>query len=162
MEERIIKEINALLTQLFSKIKEAGYEWDAAKKELKQLEPNSDWSEEDEKMVKCCEIALEFFENLGKNSQGFPHENYFELNERIYPSEVNRWLKSLKERVQPQTKQELNEDTQQWIDAIIKDYEEWYKVNKDHSATIQIKINILKSLKERYTWKPSDEQMNNK
>ncbi len=34
MEERIIKDINDLLTQLFQKIKEAGYEWDADKKEL--------------------------------------------------------------------------------------------------------------------------------
>ena len=27
MEERIIKDINNLLTQLFQKMKEAGYEW---------------------------------------------------------------------------------------------------------------------------------------
>jgi hypothetical protein len=136
---------------LFQKMKEAGYEWDAEKKELKKIEqnpawseedeigfgdamwaieqartiakdendmgnlwyaerwlkslksrvqpqPKSEWSEEDEKMVKCCEIALEFFEKLGKNTQGFPHENYFELDRKIYPSEVNPWLKSLKER----------------------------------------------------------------
>jgi len=38
MEERIIKEINVLLTQLFSKMKESGYEWDAEKKELKKIE----------------------------------------------------------------------------------------------------------------------------
>lgn len=38
MEERIIKDINNLLTQLFQKMKEAGYEWDAKKKELKKIE----------------------------------------------------------------------------------------------------------------------------
>ena len=38
MEERIIKDINDLLTQLFQKIKEAGYEWDTEKKELKKKE----------------------------------------------------------------------------------------------------------------------------
>lgn len=36
MEERIIKDINDLLTQLFQKIKEADYEWDEENKELKK------------------------------------------------------------------------------------------------------------------------------
>ena len=70
-----------------------------------QSPPKQEWSEEDGKMVECCKIALEFFENLGKNSQGFPHENYFDLDERIYPSEVNHWLKSLEKRAQHRTKQ---------------------------------------------------------
>ena len=38
MEERIIKDINDLLIQLFQKMKEAGFEWDAEKKELKKIE----------------------------------------------------------------------------------------------------------------------------
>ena len=37
MEERIIKDINNLLTQLFQKIKEASYVWDADKLELKRF-----------------------------------------------------------------------------------------------------------------------------
>ena len=37
MEERIIKDINDLLIQLFQKMKEAGYEWDDEKKELKEI-----------------------------------------------------------------------------------------------------------------------------
>lgn len=37
MEERIIKDINNLLAQLFQKMKEAGYEWDADVKELKKI-----------------------------------------------------------------------------------------------------------------------------
>ena len=65
----------------------------------------------------------------------------------------------LKEMLDKKENPAWSEDVQQWIDAIIKDYEEWYDVNKDHRATIQVKINILKSLKDRYTWKPSDEQM---
>lgn len=36
---------------LFQKMKEAGYEWDAEKKELKKIEQNSAWSEEDEKRI---------------------------------------------------------------------------------------------------------------
>lgn len=104
------------------------------------------WSEEDKKMFDSIINVLEVT----------PSASFIPIKrETMIP-----WLKSLKERVKPKQKQELNEDTQQWIDAITKDYEEWYKVNKDHSATIQIKINILKSLKERYTWKPSDKQIN--
>lgn len=38
------KEQRALL---FQKMKEAGYEWDAEKKDLRKIEPNSAWSEED-------------------------------------------------------------------------------------------------------------------
>ena len=35
---------------LFQKMKEAGYEWNAEKKELRKIEQKQDWSEEDEKM----------------------------------------------------------------------------------------------------------------
>lgn len=38
MEERIIKDINDLLTQLFQKMHDAGYELDAEKKQLKKIE----------------------------------------------------------------------------------------------------------------------------
>ena len=36
---------------LFQKMKEAGYEWDAEKKELKKIEQNPAWSEEDENNI---------------------------------------------------------------------------------------------------------------
>lgn len=58
-----------------------------------------------------------------------------------------------------------SEDTQQWIDAIVKDYEELYNTNKDHRTTIQAKISILKSLKDRVQpqqkqeWSKEDEEM---
>lgn len=77
-------------------------------------------------------------------------ENNLQLNK----AEID-WLKSLK--LQP--KQSLDEDTQQWVDTIIKDYEDLYNTDKDHSATIQAKISILKSLRPQNTWKPSDEQI---
>ena len=90
MEERIIKEINALLTQLFSKMHDAGYEWDAENKELKKIERKStEWDEEDERYLSYAIHAVE--DMLGNNGK----------------------------------------NTVTW----------------------------LKSLKERYTWKPSDEQM---
>lgn len=76
MEERIIKDINNLLAQLFQKMKEAGYEWDADKKELKKIEHNP-WSEEDEKMLNHIIGLLEGLPNL------------------------HNWLKSLKGMAQP-------------------------------------------------------------
>lgn len=74
---------------LFKKMKEAGYEWDAEKKELKEIEP-AEWSEE------CC------------------------INQLIVFCE----------------------------NCMVQDS------NAKKCAS------FLKSLKERYTWKPSEEQMN--
>lgn len=127
------------------------------------VQMQKEWSEEDEKMVKCCEIALEAFEKLGKNTQGFPHENYFELDEeKIYPSEVNRWLKFLS----PQPKQEWGEEDEVMINRIRSIVEKYafsqsaVDVNGDLCEKEYIDTdNWLKSLKERYFWKPSDDQM---
>lgn len=47
MEERIIKDVNNLLTQLFQKMKEAGYELDGEKKELRKIELAKNESEEE-------------------------------------------------------------------------------------------------------------------
>lgn len=43
---------------LFQKMKEAGYEWDAEKKELKKIEQNPAWSEEDEREVAVLEAYI--------------------------------------------------------------------------------------------------------
>jgi len=71
---------------LFQKMKEAGYEWDAEKKEPKKIKQNPTWSEEDEKTL---EDTIRFCELCG---------NKISVN----------WLKSLKDRVQP--KQEWSEE----------------------------------------------------
>ena len=64
-----------------------------------------------------------------------------------------KWLRDL------QPKKHLDENTQQWIDAIIKDYEDALLTDKNHVETIQAKINTLKSITQPVGWKPSDEQM---
>ena len=90
---------------LFAKMKEAGYEWDAEKKELKKIdarenltldgdlmqadcmmvEPKQEWSEEDEEMaedlIKGCVSA--------EKAHHFLHT----------PKEVSEWLKSIKDRI---------------------------------------------------------------
>jgi hypothetical protein len=66
--------------------------------------------------------------------------------------EKRTWLKSLKDRIQP--KQEWSEEDEKII-IQIKDAVENY-----FPTPVADKIKSwLKSLKERYTWKPSDEQM---
>lgn len=84
------KEQRALL---FQKIKEAGYEWDVEKKELKKIEQNPAWSEEDEYYLNSCitkiEIDIQNWEGHGKTMIDGDKEIIF-------------WLKSLKERIQLQ------------------------------------------------------------
>jgi hypothetical protein len=86
---------------LFQKMKEAGYEWDAEKKELKKVEQSPAWSEEDEEMLKDIIRGLNATEHLlyTHDAQGKT-----QIQGRI------DWLKSLKEKVQPQPKQEWNEE----------------------------------------------------
>ena len=91
---------------LFQKMKEAGYEWDANKKELKKFhvidegkaemdycftkmmngeKVSSAWSEEDEKIIRRIDSLLYAI-----------HESEFE--------DIHAWIKSLKDRVQPQNR----------------------------------------------------------
>ena len=101
-----------------------------------RVQPKHEWSEEDNAMLISIENIL-----IGRGHS-------------FHDKEIN-WLKSLR----PQPKQSLDEDTQQWIDTIIKDYEDLYDADKDHRATIQAKINILKSLRPQNRWKPTEWQM---
>jgi hypothetical protein len=75
---------------LFTKMKEAGYEWDAEHKQLKKIEHKSaEWSEEDEKHLSWL------IEHLNQSGE-------------LYRNLID-WLKSLKSRVQPQPKQECGD-----------------------------------------------------
>lgn len=67
---------------LFAKMHKAGYEWDIDKKELKKIDSNSVWSEEDEKKFSDTLAILRGGENCYYNS----------------PILID-WLKSLKERI---------------------------------------------------------------
>lgn len=68
---------------LFQKMKEAGYEWDAEKKELKKIELKPAWSEDDERYYNS---ALWHIKNSCSNGRITSGEG-----------EVYHWLKSLKE-----------------------------------------------------------------
>ena len=93
---------------LFQKMYEAGYEWDAEKKELKLLITNGDdffesenceqkpsWSEEDEKNFDriCALIHSAAYKNYDVDEDG---------NECGEYANIKEWFKKLKDRVQPQ------------------------------------------------------------
>lgn len=163
---------------LFQKMHEAGYEWDANKKELKKIEqePTEDvdlpefesylclmfqkfrtkgmctngeiidyvnehsqklrdilvkpaWSEEDEEMRRKCIRAMR------ASACGFPEEEKF-------VKQVDNWLNSLKERVQP--KQEWSDEDKVMLGEII-DFFENGTVKLQHDLSLY--ASWLKSLK---------------
>ena len=132
---------------LFQKMKEAGYEWDAEKKELKKIEQKpAGWSEEDETVLNNLIYALAN-DRIGNNS-----DEYVE------------YLKSLKDRVQP--KQEWSEEDKRKIDRI---YSLLIQAADTHAFSTSCRLigdkecielqDFLKSIALQNTWKPSDEQM---
>ena len=75
---------------LFQKIKEAGYEWDTKKKELKNIEQKPTWSEEDEKMLHNTLSTIRY-------ALSIPIDKEDDLC--FVGSSIISWLKSLKERM---------------------------------------------------------------
>ena len=141
---------------LFQKMKETGYEWDTETKELKieevdnlhnylYGEQNPAWSEDDENTIKVIKRII-------KKSEIIDPLIYTDLlKEKLYD-----WLKSLKDRVQPQSKQEWSEE-----DNINLEKALWYVENPAPMvAKDSMLVEWLKSLKVRVqpqsTWKPSD------
>ena len=99
------------------------------------------WSEEDKKM---CQETIDWFEK-----KCFPYA----LESENPARESIKWLKSLKDRVQ--RKQEWSEEDK----AILEKCIGAVKVSC-YSYSFKLEAeNWLKHLKDRYTWKPSDEQM---
>lgn len=105
-----------------------------------QGEQNPAWSEEDEMMF---ERILDIIGELGTEEM------------------CKYWLKFLKERVQPQPKQEWSDRDKTIIESIealcdekIESVE--FQDVKEHANDIK---DWITDLKERYAWKPSDEQM---
>lgn len=100
---------------------------------MKRQKP-AEWSEEDEKII---ESLLKIVEAFAKEKN---HHWFFD---EANSNDINNWLKSLKDRVQPQPKQEWSEEDE----ARFKNL-----------CSIIDESNWLKSLKPNH-WKPSEEQM---
>jgi hypothetical protein len=70
---------------------------------------------------------------------------------------VSKWLKLLKGRVQPQPKQEWSEEDERHLNSVIKRTVAYG--DSSIYGLIKDDIDWIKSLKERYTWKPSEGQL---
>ena len=116
--------------------------------EWKLVEQNPTWSDEDEDTL--TRIMFSFEEKM------FPTKQECEKN--------IDFLKSLKNRVQPQPKQEWSEEDEYQINTILHGLDlkrELYKKegNKIEEERYNTQYNWLKSLKPQPHWKPTNEQM---
>ena len=91
---------------LFQKMKEAGYEWDAEKKEMKKVEQkHAAWSEEDEKMILAIPLVIDTY----------PKQEMFYGHSK---EKLISWIKSIKDRVQLQDRINIEvwvTKNKQWI-----------------------------------------------
>ena len=83
-----------------------------------------------------------------------------EMDERSKYEKYEDFLKSLPERFNLPPKQEWSEEDEQWLESIIKDYEDSLVKDKDHAAVIKIKIDFLKSIRpqQKQEWSKEDEK----
>lgn len=148
-DERIRKSLIILLQHFCKGYRVPGLDFPISYKDMlawveKQCEQNPAWNEKDKEMFDYTLDMIEWYD--GKNKK------------RV--SLVNDWLKSLKDRVQPQPKQEWSEEDDKIIEKIINDIECARAINYHApKESYEFRENWLKSLKNRYTWKPSGEQM---
>lgn len=116
-----------------------GYKLDVEKKELKKIEQNPAWSEEDEKMVKDIIAAID----------------------TLYYHGMVNWLKSLKDRVQP--KQEWSEDDEKERKRVVGLLEGWLSTFKGTCYAEDCKCGIAwlekQGQKPQSYWKPNECQM---
>ena len=164
---------------LFKEMKEAGFEWDAEKKELKKVEqkPTEEYNitgigskHAQGKLGEMIKNLKPISKVLEQKPTAWSEEDSVMLWLCVdaasgYYNPYNKekmkgWLYSLKDRVQPQPKQWSEEDEINLERAI------WYVENpKQMVIKNSMLVEWLKSLKDRVQpwshWKPSDEQLYN-
>ena len=123
-------------------------------RELTEIKPA--WSEEDEKILK------ELVEEVKDQLDSVPSPDCMDKEDEKVLKMLNKWmnfLESIKDRVQPQPKQEWSEEDKKYIAHIIAVLESW---DREHLSSIQSVIpkciDWLKSIKLNH-WKPSKEQL---
>lgn len=175
---------------LFQKMKEAGYEWDSEKKELKKIEQEQVIDYPDNLPKDNWELVQEFVNKFGripkdedelnalvkyvlKKQNPWSEEDKKMLDDIIEASthhcylnitDIN-WLKSLKDRVQPQPKQEWSEEDEYLLDETIKHLESLIRITEkqgsaysDEIQYYQRDIDWLKSLRPQ-KWRPTEDQI---
>lgn len=172
---------------LLARMKDAGYEWDAKLKQVKKIKNEIEipyGAKDSELMEASYNIPKGFHAEIDGDKvvikKGEKPTAWSEEDENIKEwimSDINKllalnrksfviadkeitWLKSLKDRVGCEvnctTTKECGEEDEVILDEII-DFFENGTVKLQHDLSLY--ASWLKSLKNRYTWKPSDEQM---
>ena len=91
---------------LFQKVEEVGYEWDADKKELKKIEQNSAWSEDDEIRHKTTLEDLEAFHEHIEKEPSREISKYHLMSKDSLLAAIQKdidWFRTLKDKMQPQS-----------------------------------------------------------
>ena len=152
MEERIIKDINDLLAQLFQKMHEAGYEWDAEKKELKKI------------VTPIFNIGDTIAKKHNSDINDFGSFTITDItggkywyNDRIICdiTEQDEW--ELYEPVR-QNPAAWSEEDEHWCQKAV-DFIKHPDLIRATPTLAKDTIDWLKSLKDRHTWKPSEGQI---
>jgi len=112
------------------------------------------WSEDDD--IKALNRISAILVDASEVKNWWKEYRLIERDEMI---RLTDFLKSLKDRLQPQQKQEWSEDDEKVLGFILTDLELLLQMNRKSITLFNLEANWLKSLKERYTWKPSDEQI---
>ena len=135
---------------LFQKIKEAGYEWDAEKKELKKIE-DEEYNGEDYGIDSLYHVQRILEKTLGK-VDGYQSDDGI-LEHKCAISAVKKLYEQ---------KPNWSEEDKNRINRLIAYFEDKESFTAEDDV---VYANWLKSLKDRVqpqtTWKPSDEQMEN-
>ena len=136
---------------LFQKMHEAGYKWDAEKKELKKIEKIAAWSEKDKEMSRFIGNAITADDS-----------SVYLKSKGIEVIDAHVWLDELKDRVQPQPKQEWSEDDEKIWKEISDMLWEGYTQSCSNFTWDDIRDWVnpkIKSIRSQNAWKPSDEQI---
>ena len=135
---------------LFQKMKEDGYEWNAERKELKKIE-DEEYNGEDYGIdslyhaQRILEKTLGSVDGYQTDDGILSHQCAITAVKKLYEQKPSEWSEEDELRINSSI-----EHLQSTIDKIPKCY-----IPKEIVAD----IDWLKSLKQRYTWKPSEEQM---
>lgn len=134
---------------LFQKMKEAGYEWDAERKELKEIEQKPT-DEEMKELLRTeyekgrADAIAEMQVVWSEEDENIKHSIIDILTRQGFQTQVN-WLK---DRIQPQPQQEWSEEDEKMVKDIIASIDTLYY----HGM-----VNWLKSLKGRIQPQPKRE-----
>lgn len=109
------------------------------------MQTPAEWSEKDEENLNWFE---KFFraESVIAEGKDIPQDRYL-------------WFKNLKDRIQPRTEQEWSKEDEERINHLCRFLDE-YGEQYYGALTLDATIYWLKSLRDRYTWKPSIAQLN--